>query len=398
MRTATFTCLALIIVATLAGGLTWGQPDEARTVKLYPYFAEGKWGYKDDRGKVIFEPTFRRANSFSQGVAFAQDEKELYVITIAGNKFDRRRVSGFSSADSFAEGLVAVRDRENKWGYVDRELDSSRLIIDFQFDEADRFSQGLAAVKRKDKWGFIDAKGDLRTELAFEAAASFAGGLAAVRQENVWGYIDTYGTVKIRPQYDLAGPFAEGFAPIQKGKKWGYIDKYGKDTIEPVFEAAGCFSEGLACVRKGGRWGYIDKSFGKTQKLAIDYQFDLAGQFENGRATVLAGKIWSVIDMRGTQVEKVKIGPGDVLEVMLDSEPVGAVVYLVPKDDWFEGIWEKPAVLKEFRVTESKTLVDPKPKRPQQRYRALFELGKKRDEMWLDVMPGLPNAAKGYPQ
>lgn len=39
-----------------------------------------------------------------------------------------------------------------KWGYIDTR---GNIIIPLQFEEADQFSEGMAAVKVAGKWGYI---------------------------------------------------------------------------------------------------------------------------------------------------------------------------------------------------------------------------------------------------
>ena len=66
-----------------------------------------------------------------------------------------------------------------------------------QFDEAKRFSEGLAAVRIGDektgKWGFIERTGKVVVTPQFDFASKFSEGLAAVRigddKTGRWGYI-----------------------------------------------------------------------------------------------------------------------------------------------------------------------------------------------------------------
>ena len=61
----------------------------------------------------------------------------------------------FDSAQSFSDGVAAVRigdARTGRWGYIDK---AGHYVVNPQFDEADSFSEGLAAVRIGDKWGFI---------------------------------------------------------------------------------------------------------------------------------------------------------------------------------------------------------------------------------------------------
>ncbi len=55
------------------------------------------------------------------------------------------------------------------------------VVIPAQFDAADSFSGGLAGVKLKNKWGYIDKTGKLVIQPQLDEAASFSEGLALVR-------------------------------------------------------------------------------------------------------------------------------------------------------------------------------------------------------------------------
>ncbi len=76
-----------------------------------------------------------------------------------------------------------------------------------------------------------------------------------------WGYINASGQLVIALQFDNATPFKEGLAAVKINKFWGYIDKAGKLVIQPEFDEAKSFGEGLSLVNVGGQWGYIQNIF-----------------------------------------------------------------------------------------------------------------------------------------
>lgn len=94
----------------------------------------------------------------------------------------------------------------------------------------------------------------------YEKLGSFSEGLAAVMRDGKWGYINTKGEEVIPCRYSMCEAFHEGLAAVQKyseegflDTEWGYIDTEGKEIIPLNIEAekANEFSEGLAVIIKG---------------------------------------------------------------------------------------------------------------------------------------------------
>ena len=192
------------------------------------------------------------------------------------------------------EELYPVK-KNNKWGYMDS---SGNIVISPQFDEAWRFSEGLAVIALGEDWnnrkyGFIDKFGNVVIEPMYQDADYFNEGLARIKLDNKFGFIDNSGKVIIEPLYDGAGFFSDGLAMIRIGDlytgKKGYINKNGKIVIHVHYDSASDFKEGLAAVRigdsKDGKFGYVDKN----GIFVIQPQFDAAGDFYDGLAAVRIG-------------------------------------------------------------------------------------------------------------
>ena len=75
------------------------------------------------------------------------------------------------------EGCLLTTDY-GKYGYANK---SGKLVIEPQYDKADMFAEGLAAVKIDEKYGFIDKNGESVIEPIFWYAQHFSEGLAAVK-------------------------------------------------------------------------------------------------------------------------------------------------------------------------------------------------------------------------
>ena len=77
-----------------------------------------------------------------------------------------------------------------------------------------------------------------------------AQALIPFEQNEKWGFINAKGEVVIKPQFDKVQPFSEGLALIKVDLKNGFIDATGKFVIEPQYYNAFSFSEGVAAVSR----------------------------------------------------------------------------------------------------------------------------------------------------
>jgi hypothetical protein len=63
----------------------------------------------------------------------------------------------FSSYSPFCSELQLLKDSNSKYGYIDK---NGKTIIEFIFDDAIPFENGLARVKLDNTWYYIDASGN----------------------------------------------------------------------------------------------------------------------------------------------------------------------------------------------------------------------------------------------
>lgn len=154
--------------------------------------------------------------------------------------------------------LIHFKDVNKKYGYKDA---TGRVVIAPTYDEANAFSQGLAAVKLGSKYGFINKTGELVIPFKFNLAWSFSDDLALVEYaDNQEGFINFQGKVVIPLRYEYAGMFSEGLAWVSDHKgKYGFIDKTGKIVIPLQYDDVNPFNNGKAQVKLDSRSFYIDK-------------------------------------------------------------------------------------------------------------------------------------------
>ena len=193
------------------------------------------------------------------------------------------------SIGCFKEGLAAVwvdaaRNSYDmsggKYGYIDK---TGRLVVPFEYDNTEFFSESLAAVQKNGKWGFINRAGRLVVPLEYDYVRDFAGGLAVVEKNYKQGCIDKTGEIVIPIEYDYISPFdSEGLAVAEKDGKISYIDKAGNDVLLLRCDNADSFSEGFAAVERSGKWGFISRA----GELVAQFEYDYYERFNEGLAVV----------------------------------------------------------------------------------------------------------------
>ena len=200
----------------------------------------------------------------------------------------------YDKVQDFSEGLAAVK-LKGKWGCINN---SGKEVVPLKYDNVWDFEEGLAGVILKGKWGFIDKSGKEVVPLKYNDIFNFHEGLARVKLKGKWGFMDKSGKEVVPPKYDNVWDFEEGLAGVKLKGKWGFIDKSGKEVVPPKYDDVEKFKEGLAGVKLNGKWGYINKS----GKEVVPPKYVYMDSFHEGHARVkLNGKL-GFIDKSGKEV------------------------------------------------------------------------------------------------
>ena len=237
------------------------------------YRTTGWYMYIDKKGKAAKAPmrAFWIPPDFSEGKVC--NRKVCIGLDLKAIKHDA------DDLGTFSDGLVAAR-KIGRWGYLDHDM---KWAIEPKFNFVGNFKEGLAPVAKADapvfkdnraylgwekklkknrydmlKWGYIDKSGKLVIDYQFEDAWVFSDGLAPVRVAGKWGYVNVSGKVVIEAEYDYAWQFSEGLGRVLVGEKHGFVDKTGKLVIKPQYDIAWEFSKGLARVGLEEKEGYIN--------------------------------------------------------------------------------------------------------------------------------------------
>jgi hypothetical protein len=227
-------------LAAIQKGNLWGYIDKSGQTVIPPAYEEagpfceglalvkqgGRYGYIDKNGETAIPFSYLKGRDFSEGKAFVClngescniiiDQKGKVLFTLMGD------------GTHYKQGLAAVAV-DNKVYYLNTDY---KIAFDITPpSQGQSFSEGLAAVRSGDNWGYADQSGALIIQPSYEDALSFSSNLAAVKQNGKYGFIDKSGEIVLPFSYDAAQSFQSGYALVVQDGKAGLIDEYGNFTF-----------------------------------------------------------------------------------------------------------------------------------------------------------------------
>ena len=231
---------------------------------------------------------------FSEGMAAAKPDfngKWGYIDGLGKEIISAR----YDEAAKFSGGLAAVKSN-GKWGYIDR---TGNQVIPFKFEEAGNFSENHSIVKYQGKYRIIDSAGNETMDLKYDRTEILDTGSALVSRKKEKGLINSSG-YEVAPleKYSDISTFFEGLARVNLNGKRGFIDQRGNLAIAPEYEEGNIFKEGFAAVKLNGKWGFIDRN----GKEIIPFIYDDAAWFSEGLAAVNSGGKYGYVNMEGKEV------------------------------------------------------------------------------------------------
>lgn len=266
-------------------------------------------GVIDSNGIIVLSPdtNYKFVGDVHEGmvnILMNNDKEKFYSLKL------KKFIPGeFEEAYWFSEGLAAVQNYDEKWGFIDY---LGVVVIDYQFNYVDwYFENDSIEVEINEEELYINKIGEVigrvpaynyqKTELTLKEKRqrlrmgnpqfeSLSIPSTGYRQdsvfwfciENKYGLADTSGKIIIEPIYDNLLYFAEGFASTERKDKWGYINPKGEEVIEFKFNYSNSFKHGLAAVKINNLWGFINH----TGEWEIPPKFEATNNyFRNTNAT-----------------------------------------------------------------------------------------------------------------
>ncbi len=158
------------------------------------------------------------------------------------------------------------------------------------------FKSGLAPIKQKRKWGFINKLGDFEIPCEYDLVYfPYNEGKIAVKKNKKWGYITTENIAVTDFIYDDVSPFLDGLASVKQGKKYGIINVLGKMIIQPIYSMIKQSPNQIFSAKKDKKWGVIDN----IGNIILPFIYDSMTEFSHGVSYVCIGQKHGFINLQG---------------------------------------------------------------------------------------------------
>ncbi len=193
------------------------------------------WGFYNNNTYELVYGHFEDATYYSNGVAaVTKDGRKWALLAADGSEitgYDYDSIVG-DQKGCICRTSIIFAEKDRNFYLINTE---GQFVSQQAYGRAKAFNDDtLAAVNKGGKWLFINGAGEEKDLGSFQEAESFSNGLAAVKNNGMWGYIDMEGNLVVDYQFDEArpmSPYGTAFVRVSSGR-WSllrfYYYKYNK--------------------------------------------------------------------------------------------------------------------------------------------------------------------------
>lgn len=214
--------------------------------KLFPEFEEGcpfysiekdgKFGWVDNTGKVLLPPIYEDYVTCPGKESFAvgklSDNEYVFINKSGQHVFGKK----YEYASSFEKG-IAIIEEKGKFGLINA---TGKYMVQPAYDEIERIHENyvdlvLYAVTKDNNVAFMDKALKIITPFHFDVLKveneeyfGASEGMIAVKKADKWGFMDITGKLVIPCIYDAVGLFSDGIADVTYNNEQIRINKKGE--------------------------------------------------------------------------------------------------------------------------------------------------------------------------
>lgn len=264
---------------------------------LVPYKQDDKYGFSDWERHIVVKPLFTTATPLKNGYAGVTQDWKYGLMDSTGRQtiptIFKEYISGTSE--------FYLLKNKGKWMIYTKKGKIIPLpVAGFENYGAER--EGVLAVKRKGKFGFINTTGKEVIPCIYDSASYVSmEGAVELRSHSKWAYFTKAGKKLTEFKYDSIESYSHGRAKVYVASKgWGYINAAGKEITPLKYTTANYFLYGVAWVINNRHIDILNNE-GKT---VVSTPYTSAGYFDNGNTFAGDDKEYTIYNKNGEVVFK----------------------------------------------------------------------------------------------
>ena len=251
-----FALIALGFVALVAYALYednygryWYHDEELSEDVVVYYFSDDKYRVYNNSTNKYTTPRIDWVVDATKGDSlgvYAIDGRRGFINVKNGEIIIDAKANNYEKAWVFSEGLAAVV-KDGKIGFINK---SNELVIPFQFDYSSNrwgdtgylFHDGYCVMTNKDgKMGLIDINGSWIVDAEYdEVWNAHKTGNRIVVNDGKHGVLDSCGNVVYPTEYFYIDIWEDGFVLTKDGRKWQ--EDYEGNVVNPfVIDGVNCY-------------------------------------------------------------------------------------------------------------------------------------------------------------
>lgn len=156
---------------------------------LAPMEQNGKWGFVSKKGAFAIAPNFDEVEDFKDGYATVRTNRKWGVINTKGEYVVEPITSESYEIRHLDKGCFVVKKGRDEYGIVS----NRKWVVEPIYTDITFLSEGLIAVNKDGKCGYINLQGEVIIPLQFDSACDFCDGKATVELNDQEFEIDKNG-------------------------------------------------------------------------------------------------------------------------------------------------------------------------------------------------------------
>lgn len=251
-----------------------------QTSKEFIFVSEnGKKKFISIKGKNVFNDTIEVTNNgIYNSTAVYTNDKKYGLININGKIITEPIYDVIYGDKDSKNWLVKIND---KCGVISS---NGREIVPLIYDEINHLVSDKAPIplKKGTKFGYFYNSKEI-IPFVYDEALPFKNGIARVKKDNKYHYIDIHNKIicsfKHQGGWNGKDYFSNKLSLFKLNGQYGYINKKGEIITEPIYQDAKNFKEGIALVKKDGLFGFINTK----GEIVIPIKYEILSDVYKGR-------------------------------------------------------------------------------------------------------------------